>query len=122
MNQLVIGRLIKELRREKGITMIDFAKKINISQPSLSRIESGNQEVSLALLSKICEEFGISLSEFFLRAEGNSEFQKMQLELTNEDEDDIVDELDRKLNRMLSALTVEQKKGLYVLLLPYIKE
>ncbi|MEJ9152282.1 MULTISPECIES: helix-turn-helix domain-containing protein [Bacillaceae] len=122
MNNLFIGRLIREMRREREITMVDFAKKINISQPTLSRIESGNQEVSFSLLVKICREFDISLSDFFRRLEGKSELQKLQLPLVDQDSLDIDKELEEKLISMISSLSTEQKKGLYVLLLPFIKD
>ncbi|WP_158497903.1 hypothetical protein [Lysinibacillus varians] len=35
---------------------------------------------------------------------------------------DIEQELDKELTKMLSTLSKEQKKGLYVLLLPYVKD
>lgn len=37
--------------------MSDFALKLDISQASISRIESGIQEANYALLSEICEQF-----------------------------------------------------------------
>ncbi|WP_255211278.1 helix-turn-helix domain-containing protein [Geobacillus zalihae] len=36
-----------------------------ISQPSLSRIENGNQEITFQFLKKACETFNISMSDFF---------------------------------------------------------
>lgn len=120
MNDFMVGRLIKEMRKERDITMVDFAKRIKTSQPSLSRVENGTQELSFTLLTKICEEFGISMSEFFLRLEGKIEFHKIPL-TSAEGANDIGEELDIKLNSMISSLTFEQKKGLYVLLLPFIK-
>lgn len=100
--------------------MVDFAKMINISQPSLSRIESGNQEVTFTQLERICDEFGLSMSEFFQRVEG-----KNALLVIEEEEAkgiDIEEELDEELNKIISSLSTEQKKGLYTLLLPYMKE
>ncbi|MBD8070006.1 helix-turn-helix domain-containing protein [Bacillus sp. PS06] len=120
MNLLQVGRLIRKLRKDHSYTMVDFARIVNISQPSLSRIESGNQEVTFTQLEKICDEFGISLSDFFQRVE-----EKSVLLAIEEDEKkgiDIEEELDDELNKMISALSTEQKKGLYTLLLPYMKE
>lgn len=120
MNSLQVGRLIRTLRKNHSYTMVDFARMINISQPSLSRIESGNQEVTFTQLERICDEFDITMSEFFQRVEG-----KNALLAIEEDEDkgiDIEEELDEELNKIISSLSTEQKKGLYTLLLPYIKE
>ncbi|MEX3623559.1 helix-turn-helix domain-containing protein [Viridibacillus arvi] len=120
MNYLQLGRLIRKLRTENNITMIDFAKRINISQPSLSRIENGNQEVNFTLLEKICKEFEISISSFFRCIEDNKEMQIF--EENDNISRDIEQELDNELTKMLSTLSKEQKKGLYVLLLPYVKD
>lgn len=120
MNSLQVGRLIRTLRKDHSYTMVDFAKIINISQPSLSRIESGNQEVTFTQLERICDECGLSMSEFFQRVE-----EKNALLAIEEDEQkgiDIEEELDNELNRIISTLSTEQKKGLYTLLLPYMKE
>ncbi|MDQ0246503.1 transcriptional regulator with XRE-family HTH domain [Bacillus fengqiuensis] len=119
MDYVKIGRLIRDLRRKREYTMVDLAKKLNISQPKLSRIESGNQEVSLALLSKICEEFNLSLSEFILLVEGNNNLGQLQLDATGVAEEE---KLEEKLHRMISSFSFEQKKAMYALMHPLIKE
>ncbi|WP_188453360.1 helix-turn-helix domain-containing protein [Virgibacillus oceani] len=122
MNELELGRLIRQLRRERELTMIDFAKRIGVSQPSLSRIESGSQELSFPLLSKICSEFNMTISEFFFRLEGNSKLHDLQLKFNTEETRNIEDELEDKLHKMISTLSIEQRKALYVFLLPFIKD
>lgn len=62
------------------------------------------------------------MSDFFRRLEGKSELQKLQLPLVDQDSLDIDKELEEKLISMISSLSTEQKKGLYVLLLPFIKD
>ncbi|MEP7168856.1 MAG: helix-turn-helix transcriptional regulator [Bacteroidota bacterium] len=49
-----IGKAIKELRKKKGISQIDFAKSCDITQTSLSLIETGTKRPSPATLKKIC--------------------------------------------------------------------
>jgi HTH-type transcriptional regulator / antitoxin PezA len=122
MNNLLVGRIIKELRVKKQISMIDFAKKIKISQPYLSKLESGRQELSFSLLNSICREFGMTVSQFFQLVENNSVFHEVELNLETEDSCGIEAELDKKIQVILSNLTFEQKKGLYTLLFPYLKE
>ncbi len=120
MDDLQAGKLIRRLRRESKLTMVDFAKQIGLSQPSLSRIESGNQEITFSLLEKICKALNISMGDFLYALEGESKLQN--IELSEEDDANTEEELDAKLNKMISSLSLEQKKGLYTLLLPYVKD
>lgn len=120
MDDLQAGKLIRRLRRENKLTMVNFAKQIGLSQPSLSRIESGNQEITFSLLEKICKALNISMGDFLYALEGESKLQN--IELSEEDEVNTEEELDAKLNKMIASLTLEQKKGLYTLLLPYSKD
>ncbi len=50
-----IGLFIKKLREEKGITQLDFSKRLKTSQSAVARIESGNQNVTIEQLMKIGE-------------------------------------------------------------------
>lgn len=53
--QQKIGYFIRSLRERKGLTQQDFADILHTSQSAIARIESGNQNLSTALLSKISE-------------------------------------------------------------------
>lgn len=120
MNNFQTGKMIRRLRRQNNLTMVDFAKKLGLSQPSLSRIESGNQEITLSLLEEMCYVFGISMSEFIYLLDDNSKLQKIEFgerNLAKEKE-----EIDKALSDIFKTLSFEQKKGLYALLLPYIKD
>lgn len=55
---LEAGNKIKALRKQKGFSQKIFAKKLNISQQMVSRIESGRENVSLLTLKKILDELG----------------------------------------------------------------
>jgi len=114
MNNLQIGQLIRSLRKENNLSMSDFAQKLDISQASISRIESGIQEANYALLSEICEQFGLTLSSFFLLLENKVDTTIKIPPLQSENIDD-------ELFNIIKNLSEEQKKGLYVLLLPYIR-
>ncbi len=50
-----IGRLICEIRKEQGLTQVDFAKKLNTSQSAVNRIEHGRQNLSLEMVHRISE-------------------------------------------------------------------
>src|SRR5436190_22582075 len=50
-----IGRLIHQIRQERGLTQAAFAKKLGTSQSAVNRIEHGNQNLSLETLGRISD-------------------------------------------------------------------
>lgn len=48
-----IGSLVAQLRVERGITQTDLAKRIGTTQSAVARLESGTQNVSADMLTKI---------------------------------------------------------------------
>ncbi|WP_270363298.1 helix-turn-helix domain-containing protein [Bacillus paranthracis] len=122
MSDLLIGRLIKELRKKNNMTMVDFAKKIKISQPSLSKIESGRQEISFSLLESICHEFGITRSHFFQMVERDSIYHQTSPVIDLEEPVDANKEIEHKIGELVSKMTFEQKRALFIFLFSSIKE
>lgn len=116
MNYIQVGKLIRSLRKENNISMTDFAQKLEVSQASVSRIEGGIQEVNFTMLNKICEQFEISLSTFFLLLENKVD---TTIDISNAQDNHPPENLNDELFKIINNLTDEQKKGLYVLLLPY---
>jgi transcriptional regulator with XRE-family HTH domain len=57
---------IKDIRKSKNITLEIFYIDTGIH---LARIEQGKQDITISTLSKICDYFEMSLSEFFLLLE-----------------------------------------------------
>lgn len=56
---------IKEICKEKGITLNVLAEKIGVSQPSISGIATGRQKPSLDTIEKLAEALEVSVSELF---------------------------------------------------------
>lgn len=50
-----IAVLIKQIRKEKNITQLQLSKKIKVTQQSVQAIESGNININLNTLQKICK-------------------------------------------------------------------
>lgn len=61
----LVGRKIRELRKEHKLTQTELSSRIGIQQSDLSRMEKGEYRVSLDNLFKILAEFGMSIGEFF---------------------------------------------------------
>ena len=51
-----IGKLIQESRLHQNLTQAELAEKIGTSQSAINRIESGKQNITLEMLSRISEE------------------------------------------------------------------
>ena len=65
MDQVKVGKFIAMLRKELGYTQEDLAKKLNVSNKSISRWENGNTMPDLSLIPKLCEILNISINELF---------------------------------------------------------
>lgn len=64
-NKKKLGKRIKELRKQKGLTQEKLAELINMEQNSISIIESGRNFPTLATLEKIANILEVNLSDFF---------------------------------------------------------
>lgn len=53
MNDPVIAQRLKALRREKGLTQLDVARMIQVSNTTLSQYESGKRSPSFAILRQL---------------------------------------------------------------------
>lgn len=60
-----IGRKIKNLRLEKGLSQEKFAECVNMSREHISCIERGKNLVSIETLYYISEYFNIDIKYFF---------------------------------------------------------
>jgi UDP-N-acetylglucosamine 1-carboxyvinyltransferase len=75
-----IGQLISQIRQEKGLTQLAFAKKLGTSQSAVNRIEHGRQNLSLETLGRISDVLNkqilnISGQSISLRVEGGQELR-----------------------------------------------
>lgn len=62
-----ISHKVKELCRNKGITIKELAEKMEIAPESLSRAINGNPQLST--IRKIAETLGVSVTDLFDRNE-----------------------------------------------------
>ena len=61
----VLGRKVKFLRMEKGISQTDMAEAIGLSQTNLSNMESGRTAITTQNLFKMREVLGCKMRDFF---------------------------------------------------------
>src|SRR5690606_31620534 len=75
-----IGQLIYQIRQERGLTQVEFAKQLGTSQSAVNRIEHGRQNMSLEMLARISDVLNkplisISGKAVNLRIEGGHELK-----------------------------------------------
>lgn len=61
----MIGSRIRKLRNKAGFSQEYLADTLNISQASLSNLESGKSTPDFNILKSLCEVFDIEINELF---------------------------------------------------------
>ena len=64
MNEELIGKKIKALRKTRGMTQIQLADALGLERASISNYETGRRYPSLVQLEAICKVLGVSLEYF----------------------------------------------------------
>ncbi len=77
-----LGKKIRLLRHQKGWSQEDVAKRLDISIPAFSKIETGITDVNLSRLNQISKLFGLSLVQ--LMSTSDSEEEKAKADELNE--------------------------------------
>ncbi len=60
-----LGARIRELRKEKKLTLVEISKKTGVAQATLSRIETGSMIGTVESHQKIADVIGVSLAELY---------------------------------------------------------
>ena len=54
MNQEVIGSFIAKCRKEKGLTQMQLAEKLNITNRAVSKWETGKSIPDISVMPELC--------------------------------------------------------------------
>ncbi len=60
----VVLRLLRAAREKAGITQVQLAKKLGLTQSFVSKIERGDRRLDIVQLRTVCKLFGLTLGEF----------------------------------------------------------
>lgn len=63
MNSYVTGAMIRRLREERGLTQSELAERLNVSDKSVSKWETGKGYPDITLIEPIASALGISVME-----------------------------------------------------------
>ena len=78
MNQIKIGKFIKELRKEQKLTQEELAEKFGVARRTVSRWETGSNMPDLDILVEMADFFDVDLREIL---DGERKSEKMNEEL-----------------------------------------
>ena len=56
--------LLRGLRTRESLSQVDFAKKINVTQSNLSKMENGSRSIGKTVAKRIEKVFGVSYKYF----------------------------------------------------------
>ena len=89
MDKYILGKKIKQLRLERGLSQEQLSEMIYISPRQMCLIENGNSYPSLDTFIRIAEVLEIDVNKFFrINARENDEFRNSVI--------DIIKALDRR--------------------------
>lgn len=63
MDIVKIGLFIKSLRKEAALTQRQVAERLNVSEKTISKWETGRGAPEISLLLPLCKIFGVSMNE-----------------------------------------------------------
>lgn len=78
MNQKKIGSFLRELRKEKGLTQEQLAERLNVSNRSVSRWETGNNMPDLSILVELSDFYNVDIKEII---DGERKSENMEKEI-----------------------------------------
>ena len=101
MDQIKIGRLIAECRKKQGLTQLQLAEKLNITDRAVSKWETGRAMPDTSIMLDLCEILGISVNELLI----GEEFMMEQNDQKNEQLLlDMAKELEKKNKTIWSSM------------------
>lgn len=65
LDKETIGKKIRQIRKEKGLSQEELSEKIDISPRHMCTIENGNSFPSIETFIKIAEILDININDFF---------------------------------------------------------
>ena len=70
---VIVGKRVKAMRMQKGISQSELAHRVGISQAHMSNIENGHINITLENLFALHDILGVSMASFFVDIDGKQE-------------------------------------------------
>lgn len=115
---------LKELRKNKEMTQLELAKKLNVVESTISMYESGKREPDIGTLKKIANHFAVTIDYLVgneVQARNNKETDILNLTPKQQTNIDLLlqlnemqqSELKGYLLRLLEERGISEEKGIY---------
>ncbi len=76
MEQEMIGKFISACRKEKGLTQMQLAEKLNITNRAVSKWETGKSMPDVSLMLDLCSILGITVNVPFPKKQTQKKLRK----------------------------------------------
>ena len=96
------GKRIQQLRKERELTQEQLAEKLNVSQNTIAKIESGLRRPSIDFLLEISEFFNVSTNYLVFGAHA----EDVENENLKKDIDETVKQIDKTIEKLLAKKVV----------------
>ena len=63
MDMIKIGKFISECRKQKNLTQLELAEKLNVTDRAISKWECGRSMPDSSIMLELCKILGISVNE-----------------------------------------------------------
>lgn len=100
MDQIKVGKFIKQKRRERGITQCVLSEKLGVSDRAISKWENGNCMPDSSLIPELCKILNVTINDLFSgevvdMKNNEKKFEENLLEMVKQKEEN-----DKRLLRM----------------------
>lgn len=103
MDQIKIGQFIKACRKEENLTQRKVAEKLNISEKTISKWETGNGLPEVSLMLPLCELLKISVNELL---SGERLDEKRYIERAEQNIISLIDEKSQAKKKIILAVLI----------------
>ncbi|WP_277115159.1 helix-turn-helix transcriptional regulator [Chryseobacterium sp.] len=97
------GELIKEIRRDQNLTLLEMSKILDVDNSLLGKIEANSRNPSAELINVISEKFDYSLDKLIIAS-----YSDKLVEFLNRGPDDLKDDI---LKSFLNKIKNEVKRA-----------
>ena len=88
MDQIKIGKFMAECRRAQGLTQLQLAERLSVTDRAVSKWETGRAMPDSSLMLTLCDVLGISVNELLMgercQAAGQGNSDRLLLEMAKE--------------------------------------
>lgn len=77
---------LKELRKQKGLTLVELGKEVNLANNTLNQYERGIREPSISMLIKLANYFNVTVDYLIGREEKNKIIKSYRFYIFDDDD------------------------------------